>query len=195
MSSNVARPVVRLEGSWVAYRAAVPSAVPRVDASGGVPDRRRWAAPALMTAAGIVVLAGSFMPWLRSGATRRSSFELFDVVDRLGFTPGGAFGWAVRLWPLVPLLVVCAVVAVWWERRLIAALLGSISGVYVAAVGFGVQLAPDAGLIGVEVGATVTAVGGVVLLLASAWAGWQAVGPAVRSSANSGVRSATSRAR
>ena len=66
-----------------------------------------------VTAGAAVLLVGTFLTWLRSGATERSSYDVFDLVDRLGFSEGGLVGWALRLWPLVPLLLVLTVIA-WW---------------------------------------------------------------------------------
>ena len=36
------------------------------------------------------------------------------LVNRLGFSKGGLIGWALRLWPLVPMLLVVVVIAWWW---------------------------------------------------------------------------------
>ena len=67
----------------------------------------RWIA----SSGALVVLTGSFLPWLASGSAERSSYDLFGIVERLGFAPDGAVGWAVRLWPLLPLLLVVTVVS------------------------------------------------------------------------------------
>ena len=62
------------------------------------------------------------MPWLRTGERRRSSYEMFGIVDRLGFSPTGPVGMAIRLWPLMPLLLAAlAAVAAWWGWRRVAA--------------------------------------------------------------------------
>ena len=44
---------------------------------------------------GVAVL-GTFLPWLRSGAVDRSSYEIFDLVDRAmaEHTPEPADDWA-----------------------------------------------------------------------------------------------------
>ena len=78
----------------------------------GVSTQQR-AGAVTVTAGAAVLLVGTFLTWLRSGATERSSYDVFDLVDRLGFSEGGLVGWALRLWPLVPLLLVIAVIA-WW---------------------------------------------------------------------------------
>jgi hypothetical protein len=59
--------------------------------------------------AGLAVLvAGSFGPWLRSGARSRSSYELFQVADRLGFLGEGALRWLPETWVWVPVLAAIA---------------------------------------------------------------------------------------
>jgi hypothetical protein len=143
--------------------------------------------PSLVTAAAALTLFGVIaLPWLRSGSSRRSSFELFDLVDRLGFAPGGVYAWAVRLWPIVPLAIVVTVVAAWWRRYRMALVLGTVSGSYAVAVGVATRRAPDLGLIGVERGAFVTVVGGLLLVATTA-------GPLVV--ATVGIRPARGRAR
>jgi hypothetical protein len=122
------------------------------------------------TAAAGVVLVGVFAPWLRSGATTRSSFDLLDLAERLGFAQDGAFAWAVRFWPLVPLLVVSAVVALWLRRPITGGCLAIVGGLYVGGVAAGVSFAPDAGLIRTEWGVTLAAIGAVWLAATGAWA-------------------------
>jgi hypothetical protein len=125
---------------------------------------------ALTLAVGLTLL-GLFAPWVQSGSSTRSSFELLDLAQRLGFTQGGAFEWAVRLWPFVPLAMMSAVVAVWFARSNIGALLGAACGVYVLAIAVAVINAPDSGLIGIEWGVGVSMAGGLALLAASCWMG------------------------
>ena len=116
-----------------------------------------------------MVLVGTFLTWLRSGATERSSYDVFDLVDRLGFSEGGLVGWALRLWPLLPLLLVLAVVAWWWPSagsgwtatRVAITLVATF---YAGAVAVAVVNAPEVALFSVGPGPTVTIVGAVVML-------------------------------
>jgi len=55
-----------------------------------------------------VVVIGTFLPWLRSGATERNSYAAGGVIRRL-LAPDGAEGALLTVWPLVGLL--CAVAA------------------------------------------------------------------------------------
>ena len=61
---------------------------------------------AVISSGGALTLIGTFLPWLRSGARDRASYTIFDLVERLGFAPGGVVALSLRLWPLVPLLLV-----------------------------------------------------------------------------------------
>ena len=122
----------------------------------------------IVTVGAAVLVLGTFSTWLRSGATDRSSYDVFDLVDRLGFSEGGLVGWALRLWPLVPLLVVLAVIAWWYPSarpawtatRVTLTLLASL---YAGGVAVAVSNAPDVALFSIGHGPTVTIVGGCVM--------------------------------
>ena len=116
-----------------------------------------------------VVLVGTFLTWLRSGATDRSSYDVFDLVDRLGFSEGGLVGWALRLWPLLPLLLVLAVIAWWWPSSgsgwtATRAALTLVAALYAGGVAVAVANAPEVALFSVGPGPTVTIVGAVVMI-------------------------------
>src|SRR4051812_31922194 len=72
---------------------------------------------AVATAGALLALVGTFLPWLRSGTRRRNSYEIFALVDRLGISESSLVGWGVRLWPVVPFLLVLAVVLLWFAPR------------------------------------------------------------------------------
>jgi hypothetical protein len=118
---------------------------------------------------GVVMIVGMFAPWVRSGAASRSSFEMLDLIERLGFARGGPVGIVVQAWPLAPLLVVCAVVSTWWLDGWfggrIAAVVAIVVGFVVGGVGVVVRTAPQSALIGVRWGTLVTAAGGAMLVL------------------------------
>ena len=119
------------------------------------------------TVGAAAALIGTFLPWLRSGSRDRSSYTIFELVDRLGFAPGGVVAWSLRLWPLVPLLLVAIAVAGWAvaTRRLswlvVAATVG-VAIVWIGGTAVALVFAPDAGLFRVGIGPAVC-VGGVVL--------------------------------
>lgn len=120
-----------------------------------------------MAAGAVVVVLGSLLPWLRTGARQRNSYDAFAVADRLGFGPGGAASEGLRWWPLVPLLTAAAVVAAWWGWRRAGGTVGVVAGLYAAGVGVAVASADAAAVVEIRPGAPVTAAGGGVLLLAS----------------------------
>ena len=138
--------------------------------------RARSIARVLVTAGAGVVLGGSFVPWVSSGATRRSSYDLFDIVERLGFAPDGAFSVVVRLWWLLPLLLVGAVVAAWYDRWWAVTALAGAAAVLAAIVAGGVLSADDNAFVRVLNGPVVTLVGAVVLGAGALAGGAQASG-------------------
>jgi hypothetical protein len=118
-----------------------------------------------MTVAGGVLLLGTFLPWIRSGRRERNSYELLGLVERLGFAPEGWVERFVRWWPIVPLLVVAAIVCAWWNRHIASVVLAAVAVVYAGVVAW--ELADRRGP--ALVGITVTFVGCALLLAATAW--------------------------
>lgn len=121
-------------------------------------------------------MIGTFLTWVRSGAADRSSYDVFDLVDRLGFSEDGVVGWALRLWPLVPLLLVVAVVAGWWpsqSRTWVVARMAATAAaaLYAGGVAIAVANAPEIGLFRRGPGPVVTVIGSVTML-AGAAAAW-----------------------
>ena len=86
------------------------------------------------TLGGLVALVGTFLPWLRSGTRDRSSYEIFSLVDRLGISQSSVVGWGVRLWPVVPFLLVLAVTLQWFPRKWIGGTAVLIAVVYAGVV-------------------------------------------------------------
>lgn len=128
----------------------------------------------LVTAGSVVAVVGTFLPWLRSGSRNRSSYAIFDLVERLGFAPGGAMSWSLRLWPLVPLLLVAGAVTAWSahrDRRLFAMHLGLSAFVvaWLTATSVGLLLAPDVALFRVGAGPAVTVIGAFGMAFGTAW--------------------------
>lgn len=128
------------------------------------PLGRRAAPFAAMAAGGLVAVFGSFLPWVRTGSRSRNSYDVFRVVGRLGFAPDGPAATAMRWWPIVPLLAAAAVVAVWWGWARAGGVIGIVAAVYAGVIGVAVAAAPEADLVDLGTGPTVTAVGAVVLL-------------------------------
>lgn len=126
-------------------------------------DRRHTGA-LVVTASAVVALVGTFLPWLRSGSRNRSSYTIFDLVERLGFAPDGPVAWSLRLWPLVPLLLAVSVIGAWsarFDARARRVAIGFIVGValWIGGTSIAVALAPDVGLFRIGVGPAVTSTG------------------------------------
>ncbi|MCB0965552.1 MAG: hypothetical protein KDB37_01845 [Ilumatobacter sp.] len=123
----------------------------------------------------VIALVGTFLPWLVSGTVERTSFELLDIVERLGFSPDGLVGVALTIWPLAPLGLVLCVVAQWpwrgWQGRWAswgAVAVAGLVGCYVGATAVAVLGAPEVGLFRLRSGPWVTLVGAVTMLLGAA---------------------------
>ena len=109
----------------------------------------------------------SLLPWVTTGSRRRHSYDVFVLVERLGFSSGGIEAAALRWWPLMPLQVIAAVVIAWWGGWPAVGTLGVIGGAYAAAVGITVATASPGGGIEIDQGPVVTAVGGALLVVGS----------------------------
>jgi len=126
---------------------------------------RHGATVVAMAVGAAVTIVGSWLPWLHTGNRSRHSYDIFALVERLGFSPDGAVGVLVRWWPLVPLVTVAAVVLAWWGWRRIGGGLGIVGGLYAGGVGVAVARAPA--VVEIGLGPRVTAVGGLILVVAS----------------------------
>ena len=123
----------------------------------------------LVTAGVLVTMVGSFAPWLSSLGVSANSWDLRDLVLGLGFSNNGAFDVAVTLWAVVPVVLVVAVAAAWWEHALTSAVFGAIGSIYAGIVAFAVLQAPDIAVYTVEWGVPTTVVGSLAILGASVW--------------------------
>ena len=112
-----------------------------------------------------MALLGTFLPWLRSGSRRRNSYEIFSLVERLGFSPSGLVGWGLRLWPIVPFLLALAATLQWYPRKWFTGIAAGVAAVYAGGVAAAVTFAPATSLIAVSYGPWVTLGGAVVLAI------------------------------
>ncbi len=124
------------------------------------------------TIGAMVALVGTFQPWVRSGERQRSSYEIFSLVDRLGISRSSVVGWGLRLWPVVPFLLVLAITLLWFTRRWLAATIVVVAVVYAGVVAATVRSARPTSLVTIERGPLITLLGlaglalGAVLALA-----------------------------
>jgi hypothetical protein len=128
-----------------------------------LPVQRFLIGRAVATIGGVVALIGTFMPWLRSGALRRNSYEILSLVERLGISQSSLVGWGVRLWPIAPLLLACAVTSQWFPMRWITGPTALVAVVYVGGVAAAVESASAPSLVAVEYGPVVTILGAALL--------------------------------
>jgi hypothetical protein len=124
----------------------------------------------------VIALVGTFLPWLASGAVGRSSYDLLDIVERLGFSPDGPVGLALTVWPLAPLLLVLTTIAQWpgWTSSWAAVgatVLALVSAGYVGGTAVAVLNAPEISLFRIRSGTWITVVGATAMLVGAAVAG------------------------
>lgn len=147
--------------------------------TGGRSARRsrpaRVVGPVLVLAGMIVVVVGTFAPWLTAGGIDRNSYAIAGIVDRLSLAGDGFGSAALSFWPLIgPIAMVALITGIlqWWRTSaVISIVLGLLTGV----IGGGV-LAAGHSAAGIEVvhagpmitvvGAATAVLGGVVLLVA-----------------------------
>lgn len=123
--------------------------------------------PTLVTLAAAATVGGTFLPWLRSGKHDRTSYQLLSLLDSLGFASAGPVGWAVRLWPLLPLVCAIAAVASWRGMWPVSSLAGAGAGAYALGLAMVVRGASTTSFIYDRWGVTFTLVSALVLTAAS----------------------------
>jgi uncharacterized membrane protein YeaQ/YmgE (transglycosylase-associated protein family) len=138
----------------------------RLYRAAGMRIDRRLAA--VLTAIGLtLVVVGSFLPWFRSGRRARSSYELFDLVDRLDLLSDDMARVAIAGWLLVPLAAAGAAAALLLGRSTVGAVMSIVVGLYTAVLASVVRSTAGRSEVGTAmatIGGIVATVGGVVLL-------------------------------
>ena len=81
------------------------------------------------------VLVTTFVRWVRTGGQWRSSYDLFDVARRVGFTNNAMLASALRFWVLLPALVGVALVFAAFHRPRIGAAVGVVVGAAAVSAG------------------------------------------------------------
>lgn len=125
------------------------------------------AAALVVGLAGAVTIVGAALPWLHSGARSRSSFDLVAVARRLGLSPDGWQGIALRLWPVVPLVCVLATIAAWWGRRHLASVLAVVAAAASAWLAQYVRTVDLSANLRLAAGPAVTILGALLLVVAA----------------------------
>jgi len=126
--------------------------------------------PAVASLGLALVVAGTFLPWFRSGSVSRSSYAAAGLADRLALLDHPLAGPALRGWVAVPALAaVCLVLFVCGLARTAATLtaLLAITGGTIALVAT-IQAGGTAGVVSVSLGGPLTTLCGSALALAGA---------------------------
>jgi hypothetical protein len=123
----------------------------------------------VFTAAAAVTLVGTFIPWLRTGSTRRSSYDLLGVLSRLGVGQSDVVSTLVRWWPVVPLLITAAVVSAWWRWTWPAVAAATSAALYAGGVAVVMMTTSKHSGVHVGPGPWVCAIGSLDLLIAATW--------------------------
>jgi branched-subunit amino acid ABC-type transport system permease component len=88
----------------------------------------------------LIVLVTTFLRWARTGRQWRSSYDLFAVARRVGFTNNRVFASALRLWVLLPALIGLALVFAAFHRPRIGAAVGVAVGAVAVSAGAAVLI-------------------------------------------------------
>lgn len=131
--------------------------------------RLRLIPPALGLGGLAVELAGTFLPWVRSGSATRDSYAAGGALRRL-LEPPGALDAVLRVWPVLGLVCAAAVASWLLGGRAVAATLAvgaALAGAAAATTTFvitGTSYAEP-----VVVGPMMTLFGATVIALAAVW--------------------------
>jgi hypothetical protein len=111
----------------------------------------------------MVCAAVTFGPWLRSGASRRSSYEVVRAAQDLGLLHGWVQPTAAAAWYFVPLVAAIALLAVALDRPVLAAGLLAVIGAAVSVLAVKLTLGP----LSTDWGTSAGLVGGLLALAAA----------------------------
>jgi|SRR6266545_577711 len=138
-------------------------------------DRVRWRplwigmAGAVLGAIGLIMVAvGTFLPWLKSGAVLRDSYESISAIRTIGIIRDSPLNLVIDAWTMiVPVITLCVAAYAFGFRRS-AATIAAVVAIFCGTVGGGaaVESSGDEASLGIAgTGPTVTLIGGVLALL------------------------------
>lgn len=102
----------------------------------------RRGVPVLIGALLVATVAATFAPWVRSGESRRDSYEVARTAATLDVVDGAAATAARRAWPFVPLVSCLAGLAFVLDRDRLGTVLATVVGVLVVGFAIAVSNAP-----------------------------------------------------
>lgn len=134
--------------------------------TGARPGRLQFALSSALGAVGLVLIViGTFLPWLRSGRVLRNSYETDGAIRRLLATEGFVHG-ALAVWPAVSLACAGVIALYTLGARGAGIALAAVTSLVAAAVGIGALTAPPLGSLSVQTsGPAVTVAGSILVLL------------------------------
>jgi hypothetical protein len=147
--------------AWTVVNGASVEAMARHRRAGAWAANAPHAAAVLVVGGVTLVVAGSLMPWVRTGARRRSSYQLVAIADRLGVLPSGLDTVVARGWVFIPLLAAVSVAAVVLGRLFVAGITAIVTGLYTVVMAWTVASSP----LWAQRGVSVTVVGGIIAVL------------------------------
>lgn len=125
------------------------------------------AVPAVGAVGLVLIVIGTFLPWLRSGRVLRNSYETDGAIRRL-LAPDGLARGALSVWPAVSLACAAVVALYLFGARSSALALAVLTSLVAAAVGTGALTAPRVGSLSVEASGPACTVAGTALVLLAA---------------------------
>ncbi len=126
-------------------------------------------AGAALGAIGLVMVAvGTFLPWLKSGAVLRDSYESIGAIRTIGVVRDSPLNLVIDAWTMIiPVITLCVAVYAFGFRRS-AATIAAVLAIFCGTIGGGaaVESSGDEASLGIAgIGPTVTFIGGVLVLL------------------------------
>ncbi|MGW5051799.1 hypothetical protein [Actinokineospora sp. NPDC004072] len=115
----------------------------------------------------VTAVVGMCLPWLRSGAVLRDSFEFAGVIQTLGFLRGQALERLLVLWYLmIPAMLLGA--ACYLLARRVAATFLLLVAIIIGTIAGAARVEAGSGQVGIaEVGPTVTVIGAALVMAAA----------------------------
>jgi hypothetical protein len=115
----------------------------------------------------VLIVVGTFLPWLRSGRVLRNSYETDGAIRRL-LAPDGLAHGALAVWPAVSLSCAAVIALYMLGARATGLALAVVTSLVATAVSIGALTAPRLGSLSVATtGPAVTAAGSFLVLLAA----------------------------
>ena len=131
---------------------------------------RPWITPAVGLIGLLTAVTGMFLPWLRSGAVLRDSFEVVGVIQTLGFPRGDALEALLYVWfALIPVITLSIAAYALGARR-VAATFALLATIILGTIAGGARVEAGSGTASVGItatGPTVCLIGAAVALVAA----------------------------